>query len=353
MPASTARELALAVALDAGDADDLAAADVRVKLSSRVTPCASRTVRPSTWRTVGISVATPRRRVRRRRAAHAGRRRRDVERVGVALDHGAHQGIDLGGRLGRRRDHAAAAQHGHAIGDLLDLGQLVGDQHDAAAAFGDAAADLEQRRDLVRQQHRGRLVEHEQPRLAHQAFDDLDALPLADREVFDLAIGSRARPYCSAMSSSRRAQARAVAARPGLAEQHVVDHGHVAHQAEMLVHHRDAGSRAHRPGRRLSTALRRTAWCRRRARARRRPGCTASTCRRRSRRAGSGSRRCDAERDVVEACSCRSASSCPQAKQRTLARSRGASLGGCGQSGDRRDARLRDQATMIVKPISL
>ncbi len=230
------RELALAVALDPGDADDLAAAERQGEI---VEP--RHALRIADGEAVDLeNVGFLGCRGADRRDWRGSSGRRGGAAVGVAIDHGAHQGIDLGGRIGRGRDHAAAAQHGDAIGGLLDLGELVGHQHDAAAAFGDAAAHVEQRGDLVRQQHGGRLVEHEQPRLAHQAFDDLDALALADREVFDLGERlEREAVLLGDVVEPARAGA-AIEHALGLAEQDVVDHGQIAHQAEMLVHHRDA-----------------------------------------------------------------------------------------------------------------
>jgi hypothetical protein len=85
-------------------------------------------------------------------------------------------------------DHAAAAQDRHAIRCLLDLGELMRDQHHGTAVFGDAPANVQECADLIRQQHRRRLVEQKQPWLADQAFDDLDPLPLADRKIVDLGI---------------------------------------------------------------------------------------------------------------------------------------------------------------------
>ena len=138
------------------------------------------------------------------------------------------------------RDNAAAAQHGDAIGGLLDLGKLVRHQDDRAAAVGDAPADIEQRRDLVRQQHRGRLVEHEQPRLADQAFDDLDPLPLADREVVDLGVRVEREAVIVRQLLEPLRPSFGVHEAALLTEDDVVDHRHVVHQAEMLVHHGDA-----------------------------------------------------------------------------------------------------------------
>ena len=122
----------------------------------------------------------------------------------------------------------------------LHLGQLVGDEDDAAAGGGDALAHREQRVDLGGQQHGGRLVEHEQLRVAEQALDDLDALALADRQVGD----ARVRRHLEAVLGPQRLEpARAFGALEHavrLAEQQVVDDARIADQAEVLMHHRDA-----------------------------------------------------------------------------------------------------------------
>ncbi len=67
-----------------------------------------------------------------------------AQRAHVALDHGAHQCIQvLRGVLGSGGD-AATAQYRGALGDLLDLGQLVRHQHHAAALVGHALAHVQQ-----------------------------------------------------------------------------------------------------------------------------------------------------------------------------------------------------------------
>ena len=302
MPDSTAAELALAVALDAGDADDLAAVDdQREAFASRVTPCASRTVRPSTC---SVIVGRARRLVSgaatRRPSSSSARRPRRAWRSAPAprpsrsrwIIARTRRSISCAG-VDRLRDHAAAAQHRDAVRHLLDLGQLVRHQHHAAAARGDALADREQALDLGGQQHRGRLVEHQQPRLAHQALDDLDALALADRQVLDarrrvereavLAATARStRSRAVPAAQHARATGRASGCRP-----RVMSGTRLKCWCTMAM---PCGQRLRRPARPMRLAVA-AASRRRRAGARRRRGCTASTCRRRSRRAGSGSRR--------------------------------------------------------------
>ncbi len=126
-----------------------------VKLLRRGVPSASRTVRPFDLQRFFRGRLGCFGRGRLRRAIRAVRRARwraehracaGTQAIEVALDHRAHQAPDLPGRGGRLRHHAAAAQHGRAVGHLLDLGQLVGHQHHTAALRGDALAHCEQRR---------------------------------------------------------------------------------------------------------------------------------------------------------------------------------------------------------------
>ena len=174
-------ELALAVALDAGQPDDLAGTDFQgevVEPHGAVAVVHREAVahqgeapsvhRPSAARRlVGLGAAP-------RRAGCSSRPTMAWTSAPMsALGHAL---------VG---DQPAGAQHGHAIGDLGDLGELVGHQDDGAAGIGDAAADVEQRADLAGRQHGGRLVEHQKLGIAHQALHDLGALALADRELAD------------------------------------------------------------------------------------------------------------------------------------------------------------------------
>ena len=52
-------------------------------------------------------------------------------------------------------------------------------------SVGHRAQRLEERVGLLRREHRGRLVHDQDPRLAVERLQDLDALLLADRELPD------------------------------------------------------------------------------------------------------------------------------------------------------------------------
>ncbi len=69
-----------------------------------------------------------------------------------------------------------------------DLLELVADVEDRAAFACEAAQGDEELLDLLRRQHRCRLVHDEELRILQKAAHDLDALPLADREVVHGAI---------------------------------------------------------------------------------------------------------------------------------------------------------------------
>ena len=58
-------------------------------------------------------------------------------------------------------DERAVAQHGDAVGDLVDLVEEVGDEEDGDAAVAQVADDAEELLDLAAVEAGGRLVEHE------------------------------------------------------------------------------------------------------------------------------------------------------------------------------------------------
>ena len=162
-------ELRLAVACDAGDAEDLAfPQDEGDAVDANDPPV----------------------------VAHheVSRLERDPPRMGGALvDLQDHLAPDHRvGELRRRglvgiegRDHLAAPHHRHAVGQAHDLAQLVGDEDDRLALALEHPEHLEQLVGLGRRQHRGRLVEHQDVRAAHQRFQDLDPLLQADRQFAD------------------------------------------------------------------------------------------------------------------------------------------------------------------------
>jgi hypothetical protein len=167
-------------------------------------------------------------RQRRHRAAHHGL---DQLRVGEV------------GRVGVAQHHPAAAQHGHPVGDRARLVQFVRDDHQREPGLPQCPHRGEQRVHLLRGEHAGRFVEDEQPAAAHQDLEDLDALPLADREVPH----QRVRVHRQAVPAGGRGdvpgQAPPVEARPAQRQRQpdVLGHGERRHQPHVLEDHADAG----------------------------------------------------------------------------------------------------------------
>ena len=103
----------------------------------------------------------------------------------VAADHGPGERL-LGGALARNGlDRLAAAEHGDAVGDLEHLAELVRDEDDRDALAPQRAQDLEQVQGLLRRQDGGRLVEDQDVGVPVERLHDLDALLLADADVLD------------------------------------------------------------------------------------------------------------------------------------------------------------------------
>ena len=156
---------------------------------------------------------------------------------------------------------------------------------------------------LLRREHGGGLVEDEHLGVAGERLDDLDALLHADGQVLDERVGvdveaeARRRSRATRLRAASRSRRAAEAGRL-VAEHHVLGDGEDGDQHEVLVHHADAG--AHRvagAGEVLDVVVEQDlalvgAGTGRRARS------SAWTCPRRSRRAGSGSRRARPSRSM-------------------------------------------------------
>jgi hypothetical protein len=307
-------QLALPVALDPGDADDLAAPDHEVDAvePAHALGVAQAEAFDAKHGAGGGTAALLRQRgdaagraPMARTAAFGGRAdrerctghiadRRSACRTGgpeVPSDHRVHEPVDLARRRVRaRRDLPSRSTVTRCAVRRISASLCVTSTMPQPLPRN-PLAHAEQAVDLVGQQHRGRLVEDEQARPPHQALDDLDALALADREV--LHDGVRPHREAELLGQLRDARRELAPAQEAarLAEQQVVDHAEVGHQAEVLVHHRDAGAqRLGGPAGRYGAPPNRIS-----------PGvgavhaeddvAQASTCRRRSRRAGRGSRR--------------------------------------------------------------
>ena len=169
----------------------------------------------------------------------------------LQLDRAAdHELGEFGVRRARRRlaDDLAEADDGDAVGDLADLAQLVGDEHDRGAGLLELAHDAHQLVGLLRGEHRGRLVEDEHPRVARERLDDLDALLDADGEILHQRIGvdveAEARgDLADALAGGLQIQDAAGLGRL-VAEHDVLGDGEDRDEHEVLMDHADAG--AHR-----------------------------------------------------------------------------------------------------------
>ena len=233
MPGDRLGELALPVAGDAGDPEHLARAHRRAR--RRGAPRSPRS--PGRREAVDLEhhLADRARRPRGRRATSTSR-----PTISAASDCERRTGGVDGA------DRAAAAQHGDAVGDGRHLVQLVRDEDDRAPLGGHRAQRHEQRLGLLRRQHRGRLVEDQDARLAVERLEDLDPLLLADRELPDPRPRIDGDPVAlaelgHALLDRARVEAERAAEVAVIAEHDVLGDGERLDEPEVLVHHPDAG----------------------------------------------------------------------------------------------------------------
>ncbi len=222
-------QLGLAVALDAGDGQDLAGADREADVVD-------------VDQAGGVG------------DRQAGDHQRVVAERGRVLVHGQldrstdHQGGELGvagGGLGLA-DHLAQPDHRDPVGDLAHLAQLVGDEDDRGAGLAQLTHDLHQLVGLLRGEHRGGLVEDQHLRVAGEGLDDLDPLLHAHGEVLDdrvgvdveaEALGDLAHPGAGRLEVEGAGEAGRL-----VAEHDVLGDGEDRDEHEVLVHHADAGA---------------------------------------------------------------------------------------------------------------
>ena len=168
-------QLGLAVALDTGEAQDLARVDgegdvVEQRLAARRPPGGrSSTVR--TGRSVTVDSA--------------------VSGVGSSLptiSSASWRGVvsDGDGRADRR----TAPDDRDLVGDREDLAQLVRDEDDRQALGLELAQVGEERVDLLRHEDGGRLVEDQGAGAAVEDLEDLHALAVGDAELLDQGVGA-------------------------------------------------------------------------------------------------------------------------------------------------------------------
>ena len=216
----------LAVAGDAGDAEDFATLELEGNV---LKPHAVRIVR----RKAEVVDDQP-----RHRGLPVGG---SLHLPDLAADHHARE-RGRGLRLGiAGRDLLAAAQDGGGVAEPLHLVQLVADVEDRAALGLEAIEHDEELIGLLRRQHRGRLVEDQEFRILHQRAHDLDALAFADRQLPDLAPGIERKPVNAGyFFKARRHVLEGFLAVES--ERDVFRHGEIVEQREMLEHHADAAA---------------------------------------------------------------------------------------------------------------
>jgi hypothetical protein len=225
-------QLLLAVARDAGDADDLARLDVEA--DGRKADAELRLLGQAQVANVEDDAAEMRLVMLQ------------LRRLGA--DHQARQaGVGLLSRIDLAGD-PARAHHGAVVAEGADLVELVADIEDRAALAGELAQRDEERLDRLRRQHRRRLVEDQQFRVGHQRANDLDPLALADRkrvhrperlDVEAVDLGDPGNPQRDLGERERLVEP----------EPDVLGRGQRVEQAEVLIDHADA-ERARRRRRR-------------------------------------------------------------------------------------------------------
>ena len=223
------QQLRLAVSGDAGDADDLAGADVQIDAAQPLDA-------------VGIDHAQAAH--LQHRGAGPGGGLVDAQQH-LAPDHqlGQRGGVRLGGF--DRGHHLAAPHDRNIVGDLHDLAQLVGDQDDGFAFVPQPAQDAKQVIGLGRGQNARGLVQDQDIGLTVKRLQDLDPLLVADRQLFDqgVRIDLQFVFLGQPLQLGPRTRERGAQHRPVLgAKDDVFQNGEILHQLEMLKHHADAGA---------------------------------------------------------------------------------------------------------------
>ena len=215
-------QLDLPVAVHAGDAENLPAADLETQeLKPGRDNIADRQPHP----------------------AGSTRKRCVCSRVMIAPNH--HLGEPGTACSCRRRaaGHAAIAQNHHLVAELQHFRQFVADEDDALSLRAQTAKDCQQIGDFGWSEIGGRLIEDQEVGFAQDCLENLDALPAAERQLADACKGVEVETKPSACLADpirhrRRAQH---ATRRGPAEHDVLHHRHRIDQHEMLMDHRDAG----------------------------------------------------------------------------------------------------------------
>ena len=277
-------QLVLAIASDAGDAERLACPNLEIDAAEDFAPAV----------VLGSEAGHRQDDAGRVRLATIGRE------LDVPADHELSQVLFVRRAWDPLADDLAAPDDRDPIGDLEDLVQLVADEDDRMPLRGKPAQDSEDLLRLLGGEDGGGLVEDEDAGIAVERLEDLDPLLLTDRQGVDPGVGIEVEAELLAerldLAAGRLLVDEDRIRHRLLAEDDVLGDGQHRDEHEVLVDHADPASdgvsgtedvdglavdedRPLRPARRART------------------GCSSGwTCRRRSHRAGRGSRP-DAGRD--------------------------------------------------------
>ena len=218
----------LAVAVDAGDADDLSPADLHGHVVHRV---------------VLVALGGHRHALDVQHHVAGLRGLLLHHEVHVPAHHHGGQGLRGGVLDVHRADVLALAQHTATVGHLHDLGQLVGDEQDALPLGGQIFHNVHQFLNLLGGEHGGGLVKDQDFVVPIQHFQNLGALLHAHRDILNEGVrvhgqavffrqGDNLLPGLVLLQKS---------ALGGLHPQDdVVQYAEALHQLEVLVDHADA-----------------------------------------------------------------------------------------------------------------
>jgi hypothetical protein len=138
------------------------------------------------------------------------------------------------------RDDTTATHDSNAVSKRQHLTQSMRDQQHGVTLLHQSTQDAEEFLDLLRRQHRCRLIENQDTRAAHQDLEDFDALLFPDRQ------GINTRRSANAQTKLRRRLfdefARFASIQPQvvmwfLPKHDVLGHRERWYQHEMLMHH--------------------------------------------------------------------------------------------------------------------
>ena len=227
-PGDAVNKLRLAVAVDAGNADDLACAHLEGHVLD------------------GIVM------MHLRRNGHTLNIEDNVtglrfllmdNKVNIAADHHSRQLFFIGVFYIDCADILALAQDRAAVGDLHDLVELMRDKQDALALFCEVFHDLHELLDLLRGEHRGRLVENKYLVFAVEHFEYFGALLHTDCHVLDDRIWIDAQSVLIAQLNYLFARLilfkKSRLIRRLITEDDVIENREALNKLEVLVHHPD------------------------------------------------------------------------------------------------------------------